>query len=339
MEFLATADWHLAVYSQDPPVAKSSLLERLYYLNKVIRSSIIEYAIKNKVGKIVVAGDTNHTKSIIHSVAQSVLLEIVRDYREIEFIVIDGNHDMSSKSGAGVSALKCLDHEPNVDMIHEPKQIENILFVPWNPKTMIKTITECRDAEYLVSHFGLNEGMLNSGISIVSEVALRDIQHFRCSLLGHYHMPQEIILDDTEVYYIGSPIQLDWGEKNDEKRFLLVNSDLHEIDSIEIDGYKRHVELELTPDKMDETLKIARKLKKEGHHIKLLKTEDLDLSDIQMEFNIVDKVEKDITNRGISTNMSMSDILNRYMEIKKVPKGKVDFYRSIALDVISEVGG
>jgi hypothetical protein len=27
------------------------------------------------------------------------------------------------------------------------------------------------------------------------------------------------------------------------------------------------------------------------------------------------------------------------MEIKKVPKGKVDFYRSVALDVISEIGG
>ncbi len=338
MKFLATADWHLAVYSQDPPVAKSSLLERLYYLNKVIRESILKYAVDNGIEYVVIAGDINHTKSIIHSVAQSVLLDIIRDFSQIQFIIINGNHDMSSKSGEGVSALKCLDREPNVDMIHKAKQIDNILFVPWNPKTMFDDI-KSGDAEYLVSHFGLNEGMLNSGISIVSEVALKDIAHFKCSVLGHYHMPQDIIRGDTKVYYTGSPIQLDWGEKNDEKRFLIVDTGVHDVTSVPIEGYKRHIELELTPEKMLETIKIAKELQKEGHHIKLLKTEEMDLSSIDKEFNIVDKVDRDITDRGISTTMSKEAIVDRFLEIKEIPKTKMNLYKSIALDIISEIGG
>ena len=96
----------------------------------------IDYAEDNNIPNIVIAGDTFHTKSIIHALAQSVLLDFVKSFPELNFIIIDGNHDMSSKSGDGVSALRCLDDVNNVDMIHESKQIENIAFVPWHPKKM-----------------------------------------------------------------------------------------------------------------------------------------------------------------------------------------------------------
>lgn len=331
MRFICIADIHLSMYSQDPIVKR--LPSRLYYLNLVLRNTA-EYAIQNEINIIVIAGDIFHTKSVIHSLAQSILLNFIRDYQNnIIFYVIDGNHDMSSKSGEGVSALKCLDNEPNVYMMHEPNQVENILFVPWNPKTMHDDIKK-GDTEYLISHFGLDEAELSSGISIVADIKLRNLKHYKKCILGHYHKPQEL----GNVIYVGSSIQLDWGEKHEDKRFLIVDTQKHMIDSVLTEGYIKHYVLELTSDNKDDIVKQAQDLQNSGHYVNIHKmSNDVDIGDLQENFRVVDKVEKDITHRGIVGSMSMVDKLNKYMEIKEVPEKLRPEYLKCALDIIDSV--
>jgi len=54
----------------------------------------------------------------------------------------------------------------------------------------------------LISHFGLSEGMLNSGMSIISDIGLKDLRgKYELVLLGHYHKPQEIIYILNLAYY------------------------------------------------------------------------------------------------------------------------------------------
>ena len=331
MKFICIADIHLSMYSQDRIV--HGLPERLYYINKVLRS-IADYAVNKSITNIVVAGDVFHTKSIIHTLAQSMLLDFIRYYRNnITFYVVNGNHDMSTRTGEGVSALKCLDNEPNVYMMHEPKQVENILFVPWNPKTMYDDIKK-GDTEYLISHFGLDEAELSSGISIVADIKLRDLKHYKKCILGHYHKPQEL----GNVIYVGSSIQLDWGEKHEDKRFLVVDSQNHMIESVLTEGYIKHYVLELNSDNKDDIVKQAQDLKNSGHYVNIHKmSNDVDIVDLQENFRVVDKVEKDITHRGIVGSMSMVDKLNKYMEIKEVPEKLRPEYLKCALDIIDSV--
>jgi len=328
MKAIVIADIHLSMYSNDPVVEGISM--RLFYLNSVLRR-IADYAIKHKIDIIIIAGDIYHTKSSIHAVAQDVLLEYVRDYQDLLFYVIDGNHDMSSKSGKGVSGLKCLDNEPNVYMMHEPTMVENIFFVPWNAKTMVETVKNGQ-ADYLISHFGLNEAMLNSGISIISDLGMKDLAHYKWCLLGHYHMPQEL----GNVIIPGSIIQLDWGEKHEEKRFIILDTDKHTWKSVPTQGYVEHHALELTDENKEDVLKLARKLKDKGHQVKINRmTVGVDMAELQDEFVVVDKVEKDITNRGIDSSMSMSDIFKRYMEIEGIPKEKWPAYEAMAVKIVN----
>lgn len=327
MKFICISDIHLSMYSQDSII--KGLPRRLHYLIETL-NNIAEYAITNKIDNIVIAGDTFHTKSIIHALAQASLLSYVRKYKKLNFIIIDGNHDMSEKSGDGVSALMCLDNEPNVDMIHEPKQIENIDFIPWNPKTMKDDIRNSK-AAYLVSHFGLNEATLNSGISIVSDIGLNDLKHFNACFIGHYHSPQQV----GNVYIPGSIIQLDWGEKGEQKRFLVIDSETGTIHSINIEGYQQHVEFEITADNASIIIEKARELKSQGHFVKLNNIDnDFNPSDLGDEFHIVDKTEKDITNRGISTSMSTKDKLLEYLKIKGIPEEEHEEYLATAVNII-----
>ena len=152
--------------------------------------------------------------------------------------------------------------------------------------------------------------------------------------MGHYHKPQEIIRDDIKLYCIGSLIQLDWGEKGDEKRFLVVDTDTLDVKEVPITGYKKHIEIELTSENRDEVFKFAQQSKDAGDHIKIIMKEKVDIDEVENDFNIVDKTDRDITDRGITSSMSQEDKVLKYLEIKEVPETKREEYSKVAFELM-----
>jgi len=334
IKFIFTGDIHLSKYSNDKINSESNLPERLHDINMVLYQ-MANYAVKNSIENIVISGDIFHNKSIIHSLAMNLFLFFIRSYKNLNFIIIDGNHDLSGKGADVVSALSCLDSESNVTRISQPTKIDSIMYIPYT-YDMIDIIKN-NTGDYLISHFGLNEGVLNSGISVVSDVKLSDlIGRYGTVLLSHYHKSQEILRDDIRLYYVGSLIQLDWGERDDNKRFLVVDTETGEIESILTHGYKKHYEFSVTVLNREEILREARQLKEQGHHINLVKTDnDVIVDDIKNEFNIVDKTIRDITNRGLTTGMSTEEKLKKYLEIKEISEDQLNDYLSIGFEIIN----
>jgi len=333
MKFLFTADIHLSGYSQDKIV--NNLPERLNSIQRVL-IDMADYCIEHDISTFVIGGDTLHGKSIIHALAQSIMLDFFRQYQEeIEFIILDGNHDLSGRGKDSVSALKSLDNEPNVMRVGKERRFGEILIVPYMPN-MVEVIKKHK-AKYLISHFGLSEGVLNNGMSVVSDVSLADLDgKYQYVLLGHYHKPQSIKRETIELFYVGSPIQIDWGEKNEEKRFLVVDTENDLIESIPTTGYTKYCEFTITEENKDDLLKQAAQLKEEGHMVKIVKSVDVNTSDIEDEFVVIDRREKDITNRGITSSMSMTDKLTRFLEIKEIPKDDQESYLKIAQTIIED---
>ncbi|MFW9871817.1 MAG: exonuclease SbcCD subunit D [Candidatus Thorarchaeota archaeon] len=338
MEFGFIADIHLSRYGQDAIEDETNLPERL----SSIKSALYEvgtYCVENSIDTIIIGGDLLHNKSVIYAIAQDLMLDYFEDFSGINFIVIDGNHDLSGKGADVVSALRSLRNIDNVTWIpfNETYRIENILCVPYSHK--VPNVVRNNKSDILISHFGLNEGVLNSGLSIISDVSLKELTgKYKLVLLGHYHKPQEILRPDISLYYVGSLIQLDWGEKGDEKRFLIVNSDTLDVQSIPITNYKKHIELELTTDNKDEIFEAAKKAKENGDHVKVIMKERVDLTSIKGEFNVIDKTERDITDRGISSSMSREDIHKRYLNIKEIPEDQANDYLNVAKRIIESCG-
>jgi DNA repair exonuclease SbcCD nuclease subunit len=339
MEFIFTADWHLSGYLQDRIVKESNLPERLDSIKRVMYQ-IADFAIKNKIKYIVVGGDSLHNKSIIYTDAQSVLLDYFRNYKELIFYIIDGNHDFGSRGENPNSALKSVDSESNVIRIVSPQKIfnETVLLVPYS-STMISEIKN-NSCKYLISHFGLNEAQLNSGISLVADLGIKDLKNkYKYVLLGHYHSPQDLSSDGIEIKYVGSPIQRDWGEKNEEKRFLVVDTEKDTIKSIPTTGYKKHFEFQITSENKEEILKVVTELKDEGHEIKLIKSEVFDTDDLPGDFRIIEKIDKDITNRGINSLMSMDEKIAKYLQIKDISEDQIEGYKKVGIEIVTAVGG
>lgn len=336
MKFAYIADIHLSRYSQDKIEDDSNLPERLHGI-KLALYEVAEYCVKYDIPVIIIGGDVLHGKSIIYAIAQDIMLEFFTTYgKKIIFYVIDGNHDLSGKGQDVVSALKSIESIPGVNWIPFDKTLridDDILFVPYSYN--VPNIVKENKARILISHFGLSEGVLNSGMSIVSSISMKDLEkNYELVLLGHYHKPQEIIRENISVYYVGSLIQLDWGEKGEEKRFLIVDSESLKVDSIPFTQYRQHIEIELTNDNKVDAFKAAQEAKNAGHHVKVLMKERVDLTSVKGDFNIVDKTEVDITDRGITSTMSQEDRINRYLEIKEIPEKYRDIYAKEAFDII-----
>jgi DNA repair exonuclease SbcCD nuclease subunit len=338
MKFAYIADIHLSRYGQDKIEDTTRLPERLHSIKNALYE-VGEYCRSHNISTLIIGGDTLHGKSIIYAIAQDIMIDFFEYYNEINFIVIDGNHDVSGKGEDIVSALKSLKNIPNVQWINfsETYRMDNedILFVPYSQN--LPHIIKNNQARILVSHFGLSEGVLNSGMSIISDVSLKDlVGKYELVLLGHYHKPQEIKGNGIILYYVGSLIQLDWSERDEEKRFLIVDTDTLNVDSIPITQYKKHIQIEITPDNKDEAIKAAFDARKSGDHVKVIMKEKVDLTDIKGEFNIIDKTDKNITDRGITSNMSMEDKLKKYLEIKEIPEDQHDMYMQVAMEIIRE---
>jgi len=270
MKFTFIADIHLSHYGQDKIEDTTNLPQRLHSLQEVLHE-IAKYTVDKNINKMIIGGDILHGKSVIHAIAQDIMLDFFEEWsKTIDFFIIDGNHDLSGKGSNVVSALKSLRNIDNLRWIpfNETMSIDNdrVLLIPYGPNMTEKILNN--QSKILISHFGLNEGVLNSGISIVSDISIKNlIGKYELVLLGHYHKPQEIIRDDIKLYYVGSPIQLDWGEKNDEKRFLVVDTETLEVKSIPTKGYRKHIELNITNSNKSKILKIAKEEKEKGNYV------------------------------------------------------------------------
>ena len=343
MKFAFIADVHLSKYGHDKREETSNLPERLHSIKSALYE-VAEYCVKNNIRVMVIGGDILHGKSVIYAIAQDIMLQFFEDFNHaIKFYVIDGNHDLSGKGENVVSALRPLFNVHGVTWINQTNnnpviQPEGIMFIPYSHD--VAEVVKTSKARILVSHFGLSEGVLNSGMSIVQNISLKDLAgKYELVLLGHYHRPQEIIRSNFSLYYVGSLIQLDWGEKGEEKRFLIVDTDTMQVDSIPITQYRKHIEIEITPETKVDALTQAREARDAGDHVKIVMRELVDMGAEKDEFNIIDKTEKDITDRGISSSMSVEDIHRRYLEIKEIPEEKRDFYLRVGMDIINECEG
>jgi len=338
MKLAITADIHFSAYAQDQLIEGRP--ERLNSLYKTLNNMVSECK-KQDVNTICLAGDLLHNKSIIHTTGQDRLLAFIEEHQDIHFYAIDGNHDLSGKGTDSVSALKSLEPYKHVTWVsHQSKGQKykyiddgRVALLPYYPG-MQESIKEIK-SDILISHFGLSEAMLSSGISIQSNIKASDLKRFKLVVLGHYHLPQAMVSGKTHMYYTGSPIQLDWGEKNEEKRFLIIDTkDPHNVESIPTLGYMKYLEFKLDAKNKSEKIEEAKSLRNDGHHVKLVTTEKLEVTEDMKDIGIVSNVEEDITNRGITSDMDEMQLHGKYLEIKEIPEDEHEAYLNTAKRII-----
>lgn len=227
-----TSDFHCHNHSQYARTLDDGTNSRLQSILDCIDWILAESRDRG-ADKLIVAGDIFHArKSIEHTVLDRVYSKW-RDVEDIfdEVFVVTGNHDMSV-SGDGSLSIRGLESQVTT-VFSEPFALD-IEGVPFGMLPYTEEEGELEDAlelfdnarvKYIVGHLGVLGGLVGPSDFEVpgkfSPEALAPTKgHDWKVFLGHFHKHQDV---DDRITYIGSPLQLGWGERGEEKGFIMLN--------------------------------------------------------------------------------------------------------------------
>lgn len=199
---------------------------------------VFETAKKNQIKNILFGGDFFHDRSKIESIVLHETFSVLKKYLDgsINFYILLGNHDLWYFEKTSISSVTAVSALPNVYIIDEPKQIiiDDISwhFVPFthNPIEDIENLSNKNPQDsFFLGHLAVDGAKLNSKGSTadveiehdgeMTKVGPQIFSNYKHAFLGHYHNAQTI---SANTEYIGSPLQLSFGELEDKKNIIIL---------------------------------------------------------------------------------------------------------------------
>jgi DNA repair exonuclease SbcCD nuclease subunit len=340
MKFVFTADIHLKMWNDKVYDENGLPLRLVEILNSV--EQMCEYARENDIKDVIIGGDLNDTKGLASVRAFVLFNELVKRYDDMTFFILHGNHDsVASEYNNKESAVQLISGNNNVINIVDPTTFKNILFIPYS-KNILEEIKNNKTEEHniLVSHFGLNEASLSTGISLQTSISVNHLTQFKLVLLGHYHKPQHIENNETSIYYVGSPIPVRRDEVDETKRFLVVDSETCEVNAVNIEGYRKYFQFIINEDSDIKSMKEdIEKYKNAGHYVvvkNMLSNIPKEFEDVIESVQYVDLYEPDVNIRGIDVSMSIENQLKKYIELENVHEEDREEYYKVGLECVTE---
>ena len=239
MKILLTADVHVHKHKKSEERLQHCLDALLW---------IFDTAIKQSIDTVIICGDLFHEKQKVDVQTYQLAFKLFQHYCEkgLKVFVLMGNHDMYHKSQWEISSIIPLGAIPGIKIINSACTLDveghELSFLPYteNPIEDLRNLKNNSDYKILLGHLALDGAILNSVAHTISDVPVEhdgDMVHLTADhfnkwdqvFLGHYHCEQRL---NGNVEYIGSPLQLSFGEAFSKKHVIIYNLDTHEKEYI-----------------------------------------------------------------------------------------------------------
>lgn len=257
---------------------------------------VFDVAEENNITNILFGGDLFHDRQKIEVYTYQRAFETLQkrlSTKKFNLYLLLGNHDLWYNEKTSVSSVVPLSALPNVRIISSPERlvIEGSTwdFIPFthNP---VETLNELNqkdgNPEYALGHISLDGALLHgtqySDVTIEHDgdmisVGASLFNHYKHTFLGHYHAEQII---NEKVEYIGSPLQLSFGEAFQQKHIIIFNGKTGKKKYVNNDFSPRHLVI-----KADE----VEKYDLENNFVQI-KVDDISATDlVSMKKDITDK--------------------------------------------------
>jgi DNA repair exonuclease SbcCD nuclease subunit len=216
-------------------------VERLHDCLKVLEW-VFQTAVKNNIENVLFLGDLFHDRQKIDILTYQKTYEVFEKYLFPEppfnLYLLLGNHDLWHSTKWDVSSVIPLRNLPGVTVIAEPSTLKiagaEISFLPYthDPISDLAKITNNGKRRILCGHVAVDGASLNTAGSVSDTSIEHDGEMVKITpeifngwddvFLGHYHVSQRMT---HNVEYIGSPLELNFGEANQKKHIIIYNSD------------------------------------------------------------------------------------------------------------------
>lgn len=212
---------------------------------------VFKTAVERKIENVLFLGDLFHDRQRIDVLTYSKTFEVFEKYftsnaRPFDVYLLLGNHDLWHLQKWDVSSVIPLRALPGVHVIDRPCTMTiktfnggyDVSFLPYthNPIDDLKLIVNNSKSKVLCGHVAIDGAVWNVMAGTKAEVSIEhdgDMVKVNSNIfngwdhvfLGHYHAQQKL---DYNVEYIGSPLQLSFGEAFQHKHILIFDLDIHE---------------------------------------------------------------------------------------------------------------
>lgn len=209
---------------------------------------VFQTAEDRDIKDILFGGDLFHDRQKIEVYTYQRVFEVFAKWmckKKFNIYLLLGNHDLWFNEKTSVSSVTPLSALPGVRIVSNPERLNiadtNWDFIPFthNP---VATLAELRDlpgqAEYALGHIAIDGAILHgtqqADVAIehdgdmirVNPSIFADYKH---TFLGHYHAEQMV---NSKVEYIGSPLELSFGEAYQTKHIILFDGQTGEKEYI-----------------------------------------------------------------------------------------------------------
>lgn len=328
-----TADLHLKLYA-DNMLDDVGLPLKLREIFDTFEN-ICEHCRKHSIKDIALLGDINETKYIVHGRVFSVFKDILLKNSDLTFHIIGGNHDTTLHGSYDETAVYLLEGPPNVNIYLKPTRIHNIDFFPYT-HNLPNILKESDGGKILFSHFDVYGSELSTGIKHKETTYTPEmLEKWELVILGDIHKPQ--VIRDF-IYYTGSPVQKDRGEANEEKRFLIVDTNTLEVESVPTEGYRRYRKFKI------ESEEDLQNIIQEYGSIENIDDDNItienylpilpdELSDAK-HVRVKDKYEAETFTRGITEDLTLEEKMKQWLTICNIPEKLHEKYIEVGLKYI-----
>lgn len=224
---------------------------------------VFETAAKEKCEYIFFLGDLFHERAKIDVLNYLRTFEVFMKHmmddtmRDCQMYLLVGNHDMYHKERWDINSIKPLSAIPNIHIVQSPV---TTFFggrrIDWLPHTEnpIKELAELKKAgngagDILFAHIAVNGALTNTFYGVRSDVIVEydndmvvvnpDLfDDWGMTMMGHYHGAQKLT---AKTEYVGSPLQLSFGEAFQKKHVVLLDLDTLEKTYIENTFSPKHL--------------------------------------------------------------------------------------------------
>lgn len=223
---------------------------------------VFDTAEKRNINNIIFGGDFFHDRQKIDIYTYQKTFEVLRERlkeEKVNIFLLLGNHDIWFNDNTDVSSVLPLSALNNLSVIKEPKRIkiENHYwdFIPFthNPINSLDSLNNLNEGskEYAIGHLAIDGAILHSNqyseVSVEHEGGVIPIncslfKDYKHTFLGHYHAQQKV---SKNVEYIGSPLELSFGEAFQKKHIIIFDGDNQEIEYVENNFSPKHLIIDL----------------------------------------------------------------------------------------------
>lgn len=198
---------------------------------------VFDTAHKNDVQNIIFGGDLFQDRKYAEIYAYHKTFNLIRDnLKGINLFLLLGNHDLWFLDNTSISSVTPFSSLPNTKVISYPERLQiagcTWDFLPFSvdPIDNIEYLKRLPgESQYAIGHLAINEAVLHgnqiSDVAVEHEgemvrISVSLFEHYIHTFLGHYHKAQMV---NSKVEYIGSPLQLSFGEAFQEKHCIIFN--------------------------------------------------------------------------------------------------------------------